>query len=504
MIGQQIGPYSILSLLGRGDIGAVYQAVHSASEQLVAIKVLSPELSANPATRDRILSQANRQAGLFHPNVVNVLKYLKDSRGIFLVMEYVQGESLEKQLTRVGALEPPEALRIALKILEAMSFMHKRGVHHCHLKPSDILINGDGNIKVMDFGIAKVFGEKGISVTGMRLESLWYMSPEQLRGEAVDAVSDIYSLGIILYQMLIGEVPFRGKSRFEVMKAHMEETPQDPAAIDPELPRGLCDLILKCLAKTPQDRFQSAEELARDMVRFTEGGEADAVFAFEGPLAFREAEAGGPQFFRREKDASPIPSQAALPFPGRLDWRVVVLLSGIGMILIGFLMHFLFFGDSRKEERIGNRIPGNIAPAAPSPPAPALPVTSGDETAAPEVLPPPEAANESAPVGIDRGLLVTPPFPQAPHAPWEAEIPIHPHPAPSSPAISESDAPPGTSPSEALESENPDPPVAAPRKANAPREKRRPPSEAQPENRRSGRGSAQPPEGEKHGWRIIK
>lgn len=511
MIGEQIGPYSILNLIGRGDIGAVYLAVHSSSEQQVAVKVLSPELSANPAMRNRILSQANRQAGLFHPNIVNVLKYLKDSRGIYLIMEVVPGESLENRLLRTGVLDLREALRISLKVLEAMAFMHRRGIRHCHLKPSDILITGDGNIKVMDFGIAKVFGEKGISVTGMRLESLWYMPPEQLRGEAVEAPSDIYSLGIILYQILTGEVPFHGQSRFEVMKAHMEEMPQDPATMAPKLPRGVCDLILKALAKAPQERFQSAEEMARALVQFTEAGEADAVFAFEGPPPVREAEAAGPESFPREGDDPPIPPEEELPFPDPFDRKLLFLLIGTGVVLTGLLVHVLFPGDTRKEDHIETRIPANVAPVERIPAPPAAPAPSKEETAASEASPTPEAAVDDAPAGIDPRLLVAPPFPHEPFDPWEAGIPKQTKPAPVSPARPEFGIHQEAAPPEALDGERPAGPDAASEKADAPRRKRRPPSQAQPkrsagqsENRRSGKDSAPPPERENRGWRIIK
>ncbi|WP_373501759.1 serine/threonine protein kinase [Desulfococcus sp.] len=517
MIGHQIGPYKVLNLLGRGDIGMVYRALHSQSEQLVAIKMLSPELSANPATRDRILNQANRQAGLFHPHVVNVLKYLKDSKGIYLVMEYVQGESLEKRLTRVGFLERSEALRIVLKILDAIAFMHKRGIHHRHLKPSDILITGDGNIKVKDFGIAKVFGEKGISVTGMRLESLWYMSPEQLRGENVEAASDIYSLGITLYRMLTGQVPFHGKSRFEVMKAHMEEIPRDPAAITPELPRAFCDLILKSLAKNPQDRFQSAEELTSALLQFTEGGKPGAAIPSEGPLLVQEEDGREPGSSSRENDASPIGiSEEELLFPDRFDRKVFYLLMGTGMVLIGLLMHILFFGDSQKGNRPEDTIPTTFSPAYRIPSSSALPVTVGDGTQTPETSPPPEAAPESAPRGTDGGFLVTPPFPQAPFSPGETGSPPLTQPAPSSVGSSdmqrsEPNEWPQPGLAETPRNEELVEPNAAPPKADPSKGKKiaRPEQYSEnkrksPANRESSEKSGKKPEGENQGWRIIK
>jgi|GEM_PF-2766539 len=509
MIGQQIGPYNILNLLGQGDIGMVYQAVHSKAEQMVAIKVLSPELCVNAVMRDRVLHQANRQAGLFHPNVVNVLKYLKDSHGIYLVMEYVKGESLEKRLNQVGPIGLPEALRIALKVLEAMAFMHKRGIHHRHLKPSDILIIGDGNIKVKDFGITKVFGEKGISLMGIRLKSLGYMSPEQLQGETVDAASDIYSLGVTLYQMLTGQLPIQGKSRFEVMKAHMEEVPRDPAAINPALPKGLCDIIMKTLAKNPQDRFQSAKELAVALLPFTKEDFCNAVIPTEGPPPVQRDEFVGSEASSGKNDAAPSRMREDEPlFPIRFDRRVLYLLMGTGMVLIGVLMHLIFFRDFPKEDLHEENIPTNFSPADRIPSSATSAETVGDESEAPQ---PQGAIPESTATEAERELMATPPFPQDPFVSGGEEISLQPQPAPSVPAVSESDPPPETVPPETFSSGKPAQTDITPKKTNAIRKNNRPTSKPQsrrsatsPENRRSSEETVEPPERENHGWRIIK
>ncbi|MGD9875145.1 protein kinase domain-containing protein [Desulfococcus sp.] len=558
MIGQQIGPYNILSLLGQGDIGMVYQAVHSKTEQLVAIKVLSRELCANLAMRDRILHQANRQAGLFHPNVVNVLKYLKDNQGIYLVTEYIQGESLEKRLNQTGSLNLSESLRITLKILNAMAFMNKRGIYHRHLKPADILIIGDGNIKVKNFGITKVFGEKGISLMGMRLESLWYMSPEQLRGETVDAASDIYSLGITLYQMLTGQVPFHGKSRFEVIKAHMEEVPHDPGAITPTLPRGLCRLIMKTLSKNPRDRFQSAEELSIALLEFSDDGESGVDMLSGKPFSNQDDPLSERKSIDGENDVVSIEQRReARLFLGRFERKSFYLLMGTGIVLIGILLRLLFFGDSRKQDSRGYSTPEISSPADRIHTADPLPVTMDDETELPDASPLQKAVPESPPAEKNRDHTATSSLPRESFVPEETEGRS---PSPASPILnSEPDAPSETTPMKSIESETSKRPGNTHHTADGPLEKKSPASEAlkrpdnthhttdeplekkspasealkrpgnthqttdgpleetssasevdskartgQAENRRPGKETAEPPEGVNDGWHIIK
>jgi serine/threonine-protein kinase len=261
MVGQQIGPYRILKLLGKGGMGIVYQGMHAKLEQLVAIKVLSPEFCENSTMRERFVQEAKLQVKLSHPNVVNILNYLEDNRNIYLIMEYIQGETLEARLRRSGALPVAECCRITVGVLEALSFMHRQGIIHRDIKPSNIMITDSGQIKVTDFGIAKATGEKGLTRTGTQLGTVWYMSPEQIRGAQVSAASDIYALGVTLFQMATGKVPFQSESDFEIMKAHVEQQPPDPEALNPLIPPMLTGIILKALAKNSGDRYGSADEL---------------------------------------------------------------------------------------------------------------------------------------------------------------------------------------------------------------------------------------------------
>ncbi len=259
MIGKEIGPYRIHRLIGKGGMGVVYQGVHTKLDQRVAIKVMTSEYAREEGMRERFVQEAKLQAQLSHPNVVNIFNYLEDESDIFLVMEFVPGRTLEQMLQAGGAISLPETLHIMDGVLSALEFMHGRGIVHRDIKPANIIITESGQVKVTDFGIAKAVGEKGMTRTGTALGTVWYMSPERIRGEPIGHASDIYALGITLYQMVTGQVPFPSDSEYEVMRAHIEEPPPPPTGINADIPQALSDIILKALAKKPQDRFPSAE-----------------------------------------------------------------------------------------------------------------------------------------------------------------------------------------------------------------------------------------------------
>ncbi len=263
LIGSVIGDYKIQRKAGAGGMGVVYQGIHIRLEQLVAIKDLAPELASNPEMRRRFIREARIQAQLNHPNVVNVHNLLEHQGHLLLVMEFVEGETLDKLIQEGGALPYDRAVDISRQVLEALSFMHSKGVIHRDLKPGNIMITGDGRVKVTDFGIAKATKEKGHTRSGVRLGTLWYMSPEQVKGKPVDARSDLYAMGITLFQMVTGKLPFFGNSDFEIMKAHTEVPPPNPKKIKRDMPKPLAGLILKLLEKKPDRRFQTAEEVLK-------------------------------------------------------------------------------------------------------------------------------------------------------------------------------------------------------------------------------------------------
>ncbi len=259
MIGKSIGPYLIKEKIGEGGMGIVYKGIHTQIEQVVAIKVLYPQYAKDEAFRERFKREAKIQAKLHHPNVVNILNYLEDQEGnMYLVMEYVGGGSLEDRM-KTGRLSLSESVSIIVQVLNALSYMHTNGIIHRDIKPSNIMF-ADSLVKVSDFGIAKPLEEKGFTKTGTLVGTVWYMALEIIKGEKPSPASDLYAVGVILYQLLTGRSPFFGKTDFEIMKSHLENEPPPPEKLNPSIPAGIGEVISKALAKDPKQRFSSAEE----------------------------------------------------------------------------------------------------------------------------------------------------------------------------------------------------------------------------------------------------
>jgi serine/threonine protein kinase len=363
MTGEQIGPYKILKLLGKGGMGVVYLGMHAKLEQPVAIKVMTSEYSNQEAMRERFIQEAKLQARLSHPNVVNILNYLEDESNIYLVMEYVDGNTLEQVLQLEGALSLTKCLHVMDSVLSALEFMHGKGIIHRDIKPANIMFTESNQVKVTDFGIAKAIGSKGMTKTGTQLGTVWYMSPERIRGEPIDHAADIYALGVTLYQMATGRVPFNSDSEYEVMRAHIEESPPPPIELNSKIPDLLNDIILKALAKKPEDRFLSAGEF-RNALR--QVGESDstgqtAVVAggVETPIEKLRSAVGDLKEWLR-----PDGIEDKRLFLGRFTRKETYLLISASIIIIGFAILYVFFiypesGTRRKLPLVEQSIPSN-------------------------------------------------------------------------------------------------------------------------------------------------
>jgi serine/threonine protein kinase len=260
MTGTDIGSYRILEKLGEGGMGVVYKAVDTSLDRTVAIKVLSPELSRNPELVARFRNEAKAQANLNHTNLAILYAFLVQDVTAAMVMEFVDGETFEQIVMRRGPIPAVESIPLFKQALLGIGYAHRAGIVHRDIKPSNLMVNRMGIVKVMDFGIAKVMGTRGMTKTGTQMGTGWYMSPEQVLNKPVDIRSDVYSLGVTLYQMVSAHVPFEADSDFQIMSDHVHTPPPLPTKFYPYIPKGIEHAILKALEKNPDARFQTVEE----------------------------------------------------------------------------------------------------------------------------------------------------------------------------------------------------------------------------------------------------
>ena len=256
--GQRIGDYEILGVLGAGGMGKVYKVRNTISDRIEAMKVLLANLAAQKELADRFLREIKLLASLDHPNIAKLNTALTLDNQLVMMMEYVDGVTLASRLLQ-GPIAPADAANYSDQVLSALGYAHKLNVIHRDVKPANMMLTSQGVVKLMDFGIARPNDEAGMTSTGATLGSMNYMSPEQVRCEPVDQRSDLYSMGVSIYEMVTGKLPFRGHSNYSVMSAHLQETPKPPIAVRPDLPKGLSDIILMAMAKDPRERFQTAE-----------------------------------------------------------------------------------------------------------------------------------------------------------------------------------------------------------------------------------------------------
>jgi serine/threonine-protein kinase len=260
MIGRTIGNYRITEKIGEGGMGTVFKGFDLMLQRDVAIKMLRPELATQTKVVERFHTEAIALAKLNHTNIATVYNFLNHDDDYFMVMEYVPGDTLARIIKSQGAVQVERATTLFLQALDAVSHAHEMGVIHRDIKPANILLSETGVLKLTDFGIARVIGTARITRRGSVVGTIEYMSPEQILGEEGDERSDIYSLGILLYEMLLGRVPFESDSEFELMKSQVEQLPPPPRTVSAHIPLEVEEVIMRSLAKKSEARFQTALE----------------------------------------------------------------------------------------------------------------------------------------------------------------------------------------------------------------------------------------------------
>lgn len=276
-IGTRIGDYEILSVLGAGGMGQVYSARNIISGRIEAMKVLLPDFAAEPELATRFTAEIRILAGLEHPNIAQLRTAFRFENRLVMVMEFVEGVTLEKRASE-SPIPLDDILNYSSQVLAALSYAHSKGVTHRDIKPANIMITSHGQVKLMDFGIAKSTTDLQLTRPGTTMGSVYYMSPEQVRGGTVDARSDVYSFGVTLYEMLTGRRPFQADTAYTVLNAQLNEAPQPLTEINPSIPPELNNIVLRAMVKAPEGRFQTADDFRA------------ALRAFKDPASARSAQ----------------------------------------------------------------------------------------------------------------------------------------------------------------------------------------------------------------------
>lgn len=408
LTGTRKGDYEILGVLGAGGMGKVYKVRNVLSDRVEAMKVLLPNLAGQKDLADRFLREIKVLASLNHPNIAALRTALTIDNQLVMIMEYAEGTTLAARLDR-GPLPVPDALNCIDHILAALSYAHQQGVIHRDIKPANMMLTPSGTVKLMDFGIARSASDLNLTMTGTTVGSLAYMSPEQVRCEPIDSRSDLYSVGVSLYELVTGQRPFQADSNFAVMQAHLETAPKSPGELVPTLPPPLSQVILMAMAKDREQRFQTAEAFRNALASVgsslgvAPAAQAVAVGATKPATQAARPAATVPMAQPLAAQAPAMPPPEAAGFSGN---RGVYMALG-ALIVVAVLFAAGFAVPRWLHTRANNSVapPANesalppktdIAPAAPASPAnepapaphqqPALAVPAGPPPPDPAVL----------------------------------------------------------------------------------------------------------------------
>jgi len=255
--------YETTEFIASGETGLAYKGIDVETNEVVAIKVLKTELTKNKEFMLHFVEEMNKVLKLEHPNIVKIKDFIRDENKAFIISEFVEGKSLAEKLTEDNKLSISESITILEQVAIALDYAHSQNIIHRAVKPKDIIISNDNQVKIKDFALSKAAATAWITITGTFTGNVEYMSPEQAEGDEIDNRCDIYSLGIVAYQTLTGEVPFKkdGLSVLSIAMKHINRRPEAPSVINSEIPKWLDYIVLKCLEKRPDDRFKTGKEL---------------------------------------------------------------------------------------------------------------------------------------------------------------------------------------------------------------------------------------------------
>ncbi len=432
MVGSTIGKYRVVEQLGRGGMGTVYKAVDETLDREVAIKTINADL-LSPEALLRFRGEAVTLAKLNHPRIAAIHELTRQEHDLLMVMEYVKGETCEKLLARTGPLPVARAVVLCDQILDALEHAHAAGIVHRDLKPGNVMVTASGDVKVMDFGIARVAGSEHLTMEGYMMGTPAYMAPEQVRGEEVDRRMDLYSAAVMLYRLVTHRLPFAGDSAITLIHSQLTDPPTPPRQFRPDLPEWIDGILTRGLAKAPADRFQTAAEfrlalergLAGALTRTPRAAYVDENAETIGPMVT-------PTALRRVPEAAPPPPPAPATSPSgtaRTETSVTLraphlAVAGVLLVLLVVAVGLLAFAALRRPvapvaeptTTVTEPTPSPAAEAAAAPSStlepptsePALTDLAAAATQAPTPAPVPAPSGPSTPA-LQAGKTAPPP-----------------------------------------------------------------------------------------------
>ncbi len=354
--------YEVIEMLGSGGMGKVYKVYDKKIKEIVALKLIRPELAAKPRTLERFREEIRLARKIIHKNICRMYDLNEAQDTSYITMEYVPGEDLKSMIRMMGRLSPGQAIFIGKQICAGLVEAHKLGIVHRDLKPKNIMVDREGNARIMDFGLARSLEEKGITGGRVMVGTADYMSPEQADGQSADTRSDIYSLGVMLFEMVTGRLLFEGETALSVALKHKTEPPPDPRKVNPDISEALSRLILKCLEKSKEKRYQTAETLLAELNEIEKEFPGDErIFPQKKPSAFRDIT----RPLGRKKALVPILAILTLAVVAFITWRVLINKDSIPPPPDKPSLAVLRFKDNTGEDSLGHlkqALPDNLIP----------------------------------------------------------------------------------------------------------------------------------------------
>lgn len=354
LVNSTIGEYRLVDKLGEGGMGEVYRGVHSKIGRVVAIKILS-QAATGPEFLERFVNEARIQGGLQHNNIATLYDFLEHDGQPCIIMEYIEGQTLTDCIRSWGCLPPLDALRYFQSIVEAIDYVHTRGIVHRDIKSNNVKVTPSGQVKLLDFGIAKSGASPALTVTGGFVGTLQYLSPEQIQGGFADARSDIWALGVLLYEMATGHLPFDATTLGDLCQKISKANYVQPSVMNQSVPRDVQNIISRCLKKNPADRYQSARDLLQDVNRVAAGLSSQATQlasspAVTAPSHYQPASYQPASHQRVAYQTPPFQSDqrsdVAVATKPKSKWPILAAIAALVLLVVVGGLYFLFGGNS--------------------------------------------------------------------------------------------------------------------------------------------------------------